>query len=112
MLGSEATHFTPWLAANPSVPGAALGIEGLELVSTEAGIAGKRPDRGQPRPRTEGDRGDRRQGALPQPDHFIFTTTEKGRDKPGHQFSSGSRYDIPLDPDYPACRSAATGNAA
>lgn len=33
--------------------------------------------------------------------NFIFTTTEKGKDKPGHQFSSGSRYDIALDPDYP-----------
>jgi Bacterial capsule synthesis protein PGA_cap len=33
--------------------------------------------------------------------NFMFTTSEKGKDKPGHRFSSGSKYDIPLDPDYP-----------
>ena len=33
--------------------------------------------------------------------NFMFTTSEKGRDKPGHRFGSASRYDIPLDPDYP-----------
>jgi Bacterial capsule synthesis protein PGA_cap len=33
--------------------------------------------------------------------NFMFTTTEKGNDKPGHRFSSGSRYGIALDPAYP-----------
>ena len=33
--------------------------------------------------------------------NFMFTTSEKGKDKPGHRFSSGSKYGIPLDPDYP-----------
>jgi hypothetical protein len=33
--------------------------------------------------------------------NFMFTTSEKGKDKPGHRFSSGSKYNIPLDPAYP-----------
>jgi poly-gamma-glutamate synthesis protein (capsule biosynthesis protein) len=33
--------------------------------------------------------------------NFMFTTSEKGKDKPGHRFSSGSKYQIPLDPAYP-----------
>lgn len=44
VLGGEASHFTPWLAEHLDLLGAALGIEGLELVSTESNVAGKRLD--------------------------------------------------------------------
>lgn len=44
VLGGEASHFTPWLGDNLHILGAALGIDGLELVSTEADISGKRLD--------------------------------------------------------------------
>lgn len=44
VLGGEASHFTPWLAEHLELLGGALGLEALELVSTESNVAGKRLD--------------------------------------------------------------------
>lgn len=44
VLGTEAGGFTPWLAQNLDVLAASLGVEDLELVSTEVDVAGKRLD--------------------------------------------------------------------
>ncbi len=44
VLGGEATHFTPWLADNLELLGAALGVDTLELQGVEHDIAGKKLD--------------------------------------------------------------------
>ena len=44
VVGGEATHFTPWLAENLELLGAALEIEGLELQGIEHNISGKKLD--------------------------------------------------------------------
>jgi hypothetical protein len=44
VLGGEAMAFTPWLAENLDVIAEPLGLEDLELVSTEVDVAGKRLD--------------------------------------------------------------------
>jgi hypothetical protein len=44
VVGGEATGFTPWLSTHLEVVGTVLGLEDVELVSTEVDVAGKRLD--------------------------------------------------------------------
>lgn len=44
VLGGEASHFTPWLAANLDILADALGLAELTLVETESSAAGNRLD--------------------------------------------------------------------
>lgn len=44
VLGSEAAGFTPWLAKNLDLLANALGLDDVELISTETDVSGKRLD--------------------------------------------------------------------
>jgi hypothetical protein len=44
VLGGEASHFTPWLAANLDILADALGLAELTLVESESDVAGNRLD--------------------------------------------------------------------